>query len=211
MPDTMSPISRGDDRMNFKQEPFEGTLLDLLECCNGHLAAKGIRVREHHDWVKNELTRTPNLLPIRRGHVHRERGRRIQAGSRTYLVADNEPLASQFEFLLDQGMRPTGTLEELLTSGRMAASWKADLPDVTGLRFRSVSASFRIHGLKLAHVFDAADGLHGVMPLDRQLELRFLRSQSPLNVLGLPRFGRHLGYAASAPLPAFRSYSAGLT
>lgn len=171
---------------NFKQENFTGTLLELLACCNGHLSSIGARLREHHEWLMAELSHTPNLLPIRKGHVYRERGGRVEVGSRTYLIADNEPLASQFEFLLDQERRPAGTFRELLQSGRIAASWRADVPGAAGLRFRGVGASFRQQGLKLAHVFDAADGLDQVGPLERQMEVRFLRSQSPLNVFLFP-------------------------
>lgn len=171
--------------MNFKVETFAGTLFELLESCNGHSRDDWTRLRAHHDWIVGELERTPNLLPIRKGHTFRERGRVVEVGPRSFLIADNEPLASQFELLLDRRNGLQGRFGDLLRSGTISASWKADLPS-PGLRFRGIKSSFRDRGLKLAHVFDAANGLERIEALGRQMELRFFRSQSPLNVFLFP-------------------------
>lgn len=171
---------------NFKSEHFEGTLLELLEHCNGHADSRREQLLTHQEWLLQQLMLSPNLLPIRKGQTYRERGRTVEVEDRRYLIADNEPLASQFQFLLDPQGRPPGSFLELLQAGHVSASWKADVSHPSPLRFRGVASAFRERGLKLAHIFDAADGLNRVEPLARQFELRFLRSQSPLNVFLFP-------------------------
>lgn len=171
---------------NFKLERFEGTLLELIDRCNAHVATVRGRVLEHHGWLLQQLSQAPNLLPIRKGQTYRERGRVVEVGAQCYLIADNEPLASQFKYLLDEVGRPQGSFFELLQAGRISASWKSEVAAPSGLRFRGVATSFRQRGLKLAHVFDAAAGLDRVAPLERQFEFRYLRSQSPLNVFLFP-------------------------
>ena len=172
--------------INFKQERFEGTLLDLFRECNAHLAASRERISQHHDWLVAQLDVASNLLPIRKGGAYRERGRTVGAGERRFLVVDNEPLASQYELVLQEQGFGAHSFEDLLRAGVVSASWKSDVANATPLHFKGVRSSFRARGLKLAHIFDAAQGLDQVSSPHEQLPLRFLRSQSLLNVFLFP-------------------------
>lgn len=168
---------------DFRMQPFDGTLYELLEAVWPEMPAVDVHLRAH-DWLRGQLGVADNLLPVRKFSPHRERGAIHAVGARAFMPADNEPLAALYRRWVD-GVVAAESIGELLRRKAIPASWKCDVLGKGGLRFSGVSAPFRDRGLKLAHIHDAAAGL-GVADDAAAMQTRFIRSLSPLNVFLFP-------------------------
>ncbi len=170
---------------DFRTEPFEGSLLELLDECWRAMPTLEVHLKGH-SWLLGQTTTRGNLLPVRKFATHSDRGAIHEEADVSYMPVDNEPLAALYK-LWNTGTVPAGTVGEMLKSRTIPASWKCDVTSKSGMRFSGVSAPFRDCGLKLAHLHDAAAGLKKRHDADGA-RARFLRSLSPLNVFLFPSF-----------------------
>ncbi|MBI2522462.1 MAG: hypothetical protein HYV97_18725 [Bdellovibrio sp.] len=169
---------------DFKSTPFSGTLLELLELCWEHMPDDAV-CRDAHHWVEEQPKIAGNLLPVRKfSPAHSSRGQICVCGSLRFIPTDNEPLAGLYK-LWTQGQVPSEPIGVMLRKRIIPASWNCDVISNDGLRFSGVSSPFRDHGLKLAHISDAALGIQGQVD-GQSITVRFLRSLSPLNVFLFP-------------------------
>ncbi len=141
-----------------------------------------------HRWLVSQKYVRGNLLPLRKfSPQHNQRGTIFSVGELQFMPSDNEPLAALYTEWTD-GRIPALTLKEMLLQGSIPASWAHDTPiRPNGLRFGGVKSSFRDFGLKLAHINDAANGIHFPQS-DDDFSVRFLRSLSPLNLFLFPSY-----------------------
>lgn len=171
---------------NFKTDTFSGSLLDLFELCWEEMLDAKTHLTAHR-FLITQPTIHQNILPLRKfAPDYSERGKLWAIENFQFLPVDNEPLAFLYKTWKSGGVA-NKTLGDMLRGREIPASWSCDARDGSGMRFSGVSTPFRDHGLKLAHLSDAAIGIDPSLST-RSIILRFMRSLSPLNVFLFPNF-----------------------
>ena len=174
------------NKVNFKESHFRGTLLDLLDQGKPESARCRSIFSLAHKWLRMQLEQAGNLLPVRKFAGYPVRGALHSCGDLSFIPVDNEPLAWLYEKWLRLELLE-GSIGTAIREGTIVASWKCDQPQpLSTMRFKGVKASFRDRGLKLAHINDAGHGLSADSAFKQQISIRFLRTLSPLNVFLFP-------------------------
>ncbi len=188
--------------INFRNEEWSGSLLDLLEECNQHLSKMLPTMVEAHYWLMAQTKIDNNILPIRKYSGHSKRGQTKDFGSQEILVmaVDNEPLCSMYsKWMLNQQQLFSSNIANHLKRGEIIASWKCDVTPKPAMKFCGVKTVFRDRGLKLAHIFNAGTDI-GEDRANEQLKTRFMRSLSPFNIFLFPSHRSNPAVYVSGPL-----------
>lgn len=177
---------------NWKTEPFEGTLLEIIEEC-ARLLPKPAQLIRTQQWLIEQLQSAEDnpaiLLPVRRFTGQDNRGAVFTIDGCQFVPTDNEPATALYEIIrLNGAGAVTGqSLKQLFENGTLPVSWVADSPKdlPAGWRFGPAAAELRSLGLKLAHIFDASQ-----KSLDRETAdgclPRFFRTMNPINLFPFP-------------------------
>lgn len=177
---------------NFKTQTFKGSLLELLEDCNPHLAhpMTANSFSFAHQWLQEQFDHIDaNFIPVRKFGQFSQRGQfhSIENSNHFFIPVDNEPFCYFYHQWSTHRMIAE-TMKNLFLTKKVPVSWSCDVGDKRGMKFSGVSTPFRDRGLKLAHIQDA-----GVLPATMhtsvkadEFRVRFIRSLSPFNVFLFP-------------------------
>ncbi len=164
---------------NFRNDSLTCTLEELMAICF-NLMPHINEIHKAQKWIENQLTETPNLLPVRKYSKFSRRGSTLVESDKSFISVDNEPLIALYQSWID-GKIPTDTILSQLERRQIPASWYKDGVE-SSFKFCGVNAHFRKLGLKLAHIVDAADSSA------KNHTTRYLRTMSPLNLFLFPSY-----------------------
>lgn len=197
---------------NWKLEPFNGTLLQIIEDCAAWLPPAYHLINTQR-WLIEQLQSAEDnpavLLPVRRFKGRDERGAAFELDGCRFVPVDNEPATALYELVRLNGSKVVAqtSLQGLIRSGTLPVSWQCDLAtdENRDWRFGQARAEFRSMGLKLAHIFDAGQKSLSRATADGCLP-RFFRTMNPANHFPFPgvkevKFGGDLeGDVAENPI-----------
>lgn len=140
--------------------PFQGTLLDLLDLLyRDWILPNENHLPSYHDWLFQHQSQP--LCPIRTFKGNQARGSILNHANQNFIIVDNEPLAWVYKhFTQTPGGPLPQSIGEGITNGQINASWSLEnKANLNNAKAGGVSSNFRDHGIWLAHIHDASNGL----------------------------------------------------